>query len=98
IDRFVDFHTAIAYNLPMPTDSSASPGVQPGLKRALGLSALIVYGVVLIQPTAPMSLYGAAAVEGKGHVVTAILIGMIAMLFTAISYGRMANAYPSAGS
>ncbi|HUC86597.1 MAG TPA: APC family permease [Candidatus Acidoferrales bacterium] len=71
---------------------------KPGLKRALGLWALIVYGVVLIQPTAPMSLFGAAAVEGQGHVVTAILIGMVAMMFTAFSYGRMANAYPSAGS
>ena len=71
---------------------------QPHLKRALGLSALIIYGIILIQPTAPMPLFGAAAVEGKGHVVTAILIGMVAMLFTAFSYGRMANAYPSAGS
>lgn len=78
----------------MPTPDSA----QPGLKRALGLWALIIYGIVLIQPTAPMSLYGSAAVEGKGHVVTAILIGMVAMMFTAFSYGRMANAYPSAGS
>ena len=71
---------------------------QPHLKRALGLSALIIYGIILIQPTAPMPLFGAAAVAGKGHVVTAILIGMVAMLFTAISYGRMANAYPNAGS
>jgi putrescine importer len=31
-------------------------------------------------------------------VVTTILIAMVAMLFTAISYGRMARAYPSAGS
>jgi len=31
-------------------------------------------------------------------VVTAILIAMVAMLFTAMSYGRMARAYPSAGS
>ena len=77
----------------MPTANS-----QPGLKRALGLWPLIIYGIVLIQPTAPMSLYGSAAVEGKGHVVTAILIGMVAMMFTAFSYGRMANAYPSAGS
>jgi amino acid transporter len=30
--------------------------------------------------------------------VTTILIAMIAMLFTAISYGRMARVYPSAGS
>lgn len=79
----------------MPANS-ATP--QPQLKRALGLSALIIYGIVLIQPTAPMPLFGAAAVAGGGHVVTAILIGMVAMLFTAISYGRMANAYPNAGS
>jgi len=76
----------------------ASSNPPPTLKRALGLSALVFYGIVLIQPTAPMPLFGAAAVQGKGHVVTAILIGMVAMLFTAISYGRMANAYPSAGS
>jgi len=34
----------------------------------------------------------------RGHVVTTILIGMVAMLFTAVSYGRMARMYPSAGS
>src|SRR5271169_3460434 len=78
----------------MPTPDSR----QPGLKRVLGLWALIIYGIVLIQPTAPMPLFGAAAVTGKGHVVTVILIGMVAMLFTAISYGKMANAYPNAGS
>ena len=70
----------------------------PGLKRVLGLSSLILYGIILIQPTAPMPLFGAAASLARGHVVTTILIGMFAMLFTAISYGRMANAYPSAGS
>jgi len=70
----------------------------PGLKRVLGLSSLVLYGIILIQPTAPMPLFGAAATLAKGHVVTTILIGMVAMMFTAISYGRMANAYPSAGS
>lgn len=69
-----------------------------GLKRVLGLSSLVLYGIILIQPTAPMPLFGAAASLANGHVVTTILIGMVAMLFTAISYGRMANAYPSAGS
>src|SRR5206468_1842247 len=76
--------------------SSSSPG--PGLKRVLGLPSLVLYGIILIQPTAPMPLFGAAAEKARGHVVTTILIGMVAMLFTAISYGRMANAYPSAGS
>jgi amino acid transporter len=71
---------------------------EPRLKRVLGLRALVLYGIVLIQPTAPMPLYGVVCQEAKGHVVTTILIGMIAMLFTAISYGRMARIYPSAGS
>ncbi|HTL55696.1 MAG TPA: APC family permease [Candidatus Limnocylindrales bacterium] len=75
---------------------SAASG--PRLKRALGLPALLLYGIILIQPTAPMPLYGAAAVTAKGHVVTIVLVGMVAMLFTAVGYGRMANAYPSAGS
>ncbi len=71
---------------------------KPGLNRVLGLKELVLYGIVLIQPTAPMPLYGVVCEQAKGHVVTTILIGMVAMLFTAISYGRMAQAYPSAGS
>ena len=80
-------------------NENLSTSVQgPGLKRVLRLPALIIYGIILIQPTAPMPLFGAAANMADGHVVTTILIGMVAMLFTAISYGRMANAYPNAGS
>ncbi len=45
-----------------------------------------------------MSVFGVLSDRGRGHVVTTILIAMVAMLFTAISYGRMARAYPSAGS
>ena len=64
----------------------------------LGLWSLVIYGIVLVQPTAPMSPFGVVSAKAEGHVVTAILIGMVAMLFTAISYGRMAAVYPSAGS
>jgi amino acid transporter len=79
----------------MPGDAGAK---QPGLKRVLGLWALVIYGIILIQPTAPMAPYGVVCETARGHVVTTILIAMVAMLFTAVSYGRMANAYPSAGS
>jgi amino acid transporter len=78
--------------------NSQSAGNGPGLKRVLGLSSLVLYGIILIQPTAPMPLFGAAANLANGHVVTTIIIGMIGMMFTAISYGKMANVYPSAGS
>src|SRR5512140_2753716 len=80
------------------SDTHTASSTGPGLKRVLGLSSLVLYGIILIQPTAPMPLFGAAASLARGHVVTTILIGMFAMLFTARSYGRMANGYPSAGS
>jgi putrescine importer len=70
----------------------------PRLRRSLTLWDLILYGVIVIQPVAPMSVFGVLSERGRGHVVTTILIAMVAMLFTAISYGRMARAYPSAGS
>jgi amino acid transporter len=59
---------------------------------------LILYGIIVIQPTAPMPAYGVFSNAGGGHVVTTILIAMVAMVFTAMSYGRMARVYPSAGS
>ena len=81
----------------MASSSTAAPG-KPGLVRVLGLWSLVIYGIVLIQPTAPMPPYGVVSQLAKGHVVTTIVIGMIAMLFTAVAYGRMAAVYPSAGS
>src|ERR1700677_515170 len=80
--------------------SSASnpPANAPRLRRSLTLWDLILYGIIVIQPVAPMSVFGVLSDRGHGHVVTTILIAMVAMLFTAISYGRMARAYPSAGS
>jgi putrescine importer len=77
----------------------SSPAVEaPQLRRALGLFDLILYGLIVIQPTAPMPVYGVMSMRARGHAVTTVLIAMVAMLFTAISYGRMAKVYPSAGS
>jgi amino acid transporter len=80
------------------SDSAKTTKSAPGLRRSLTLGDLILYGIIVIQPVAPMSVFGVLSDRGHGHVVTTILIAMVAMLFTAISYGRMARAYPSAGS
>ncbi|MBZ5498301.1 MAG: APC family permease [Acidobacteriia bacterium] len=77
---------------------STSSGGAPQLRRTLTLWDLILYGMIVIQPTAPMSVFGVLSERGRGHVVTTILVAMAAMLLTAVSYGRMARAYPSAGS
>jgi len=80
------------------TPTHAAPDSAPGLRRSLKLWHLVVYGIIIIQPTAPMGIYGVVSNVARGHVVTTILIAMVAMLFTAFSYGRMARVYPSAGS
>src|SRR5579871_1669306 len=77
---------------------ATQPSQERRLRRVLTLSDLILYGIIVIQPTAPMPIFGVVSQEARGHVVTAVMIAMIAMLFTAISYGRMARVYPSAGS
>src|SRR2546422_6142819 len=71
---------------------------QPQLRRILGLGDLVFYGIVLIQPVAATGPFGLANQMSHGHVVTTILIAMVAMMFTALSYGRMAALYPAAGS
>ncbi|HXY49017.1 MAG TPA: APC family permease [Terriglobales bacterium] len=82
----------------MSSTPSTSISQAPGLRRVLGLWDLILYGMIVIQPTAPMPVYGVMSQRAHGHAVTIVLLAMIAMLFTAISYGRMARVYPSAGS
>ena len=80
----------------MSNEAGASNGAH--LRRTLTLWDLILYGVIVLQPVAPMSAFGALSDRGRGHVVTAVLIAMVAMMATAVGYGKMASVYPSAGS
>jgi putrescine importer len=66
--------------------------------RVLTLWDLIFYGIVLIQPVAPIPLFGVVQIRSHGHMVDTIILAMFAMMITAFSYGRMASIFPSAGS
>lgn len=83
----------------------ATPQVQangsagaPHLRPVLTLWDLIFYGIVLIQPIAPVPLFGVVQERSHGYIVDTLLIAMFAMMITAFSYGRMAALFPSAGS
>lgn len=82
----------------MPVTSDGAGPRPARLRRVLGLHDLILYGIVVIMPIAPIPLFGIAQKLSNGHAVTTILIAMFAMLLTALSYGRMAVLYPVAGS
>ncbi len=76
----------------------SAPVNQPQLKTALGFWQLLFYGVAFMVPIAPVVIYGVVTQVTKGHMAMAYLLAMIAMLFTAASYGQMAGEFPEVGS
>jgi amino acid transporter len=73
-------------------------GYEDQLDRALTLTDLVVYGMIFMVPIAPFAVFGFAWQEAKGMVALTYLIGMVGMLFTALSYAAMSRAFPLAGS
>ena len=69
-----------------------------GFKPVLSLSALVLFGLAFVGPTAPYTFFGVGAVQSRGHFALVYLIAMVAISFTAVSYGKMAGAFPEAGS
>lgn len=73
-------------------------GYKQELKRDLDLWSLLLYGVAMMVPVAPIAIYGVVTSVSFGHMALAYLIAVIPMSFTAFSYGQMAGAFPIAGS
>ncbi|MDZ7640227.1 MAG: APC family permease [Bryobacterales bacterium] len=68
------------------------------LRRVLSRGDLVIYGLTIITPTAAYPVFGIVQEVSRGHAALAYLVAVVAMLFTAASYGHMAAAFPSAGS
>lgn len=80
----------------MDTATDVRPA--PTFRRVLSRWDLVLYGLVFLSPTAPYPVYGIIQETSHGHATISYLIAMVAMLFTAASYGKMSGAFPSAGS
>lgn len=78
--------------------SSTILNTAPSLKRSLSFWDLLIYGMVFMVPIAPFGIYGVVAQGSNGMVALTYLIGMVGMIFTALSYARMSEAFPIAGS
>ena len=73
-------------------------GYVPQLNRTLSLADLFVYGLVFIVPIAPFAIFGIVFNASRGMVPLTYLIGLVAMVFTALSYRAMSEDFPVAGS
>ncbi len=79
--------------------TSQAPATQTyTLKKTLVLWQLVMIGLAYIQPMTVFDTFGIVGKESGNHVPTAYFIALLAMLFTALSYGHMVRKYPSAGS
>ena len=68
------------------------------LKRALGLPGLTLFGLAYLVPLTVFTTYGVVTELTGGRVALAYVFTLAAMLFTALSYGRMVEAFPVSGS
>lgn len=73
-------------------------GYKQELHRALTFKDLLIYGMVFMVPIAPMGVYGFVSNASFGMVPLVYLVGIIAMVFTALSYSQMSREFPLAGS
>jgi len=73
-------------------------GYDAELRRSLSLGDLLVYGLVFMVPIAPFAIFGIVFNASKGMVALTYVIGLVAMVFTAMSYRSMSEEFPVAGS
>jgi putrescine importer len=82
-----------------PSHHFPSESTSPGrFRQSLSLTALVLFGLAYMVPLAVFTTYGLVTQMTRGHLPTAYLLTLAAMLLTAYSYGRMVQAHPYSGS
>ena len=75
-----------------------SYGYKQELKRSVSTMDLLIYGLIFMVPIAPWAIFGTVYNASSGMVPLVYLIGLVAMIFTALAYAQMAKSIPLAGS
>jgi amino acid transporter len=68
------------------------------LQRTLSLGSVVLFGIAYMTPIIVLGTFGILAQSTGGMVPASYLAALVAMFFTALSYGHMASAFPVAGS
>ena len=68
------------------------------LRKSLTLMPVVMIGLAYMQPMTLFDTFGIVSGLTDGHVATAYAFALVAILFTALSYGKLVRRFPSAGS
>ncbi|WP_236865865.1 APC family permease [Brevibacterium daeguense] len=68
------------------------------LKKTLGLPSIVLFGLAYMGPLIMIGMFGVIAAASDGAAAGAMFLATVAVLFTALSYARMARHFPASGS
>ncbi|MDR0806109.1 MAG: APC family permease [Enterobacteriaceae bacterium] len=71
---------------------------QVQLKRSLKLWQIVIIGLAYLTPMTVFDSFVIVSGKTEGHVPSAYILALAAVLFTALSYGKLVRQFPEAGS
>ncbi len=76
---------------------NAAPAQRTQLRKTLTLVPVVMMGLAYLQPMTLFDTFGIVSGLTDGHVATAYAFALIAILFTALSYGKLVTPLPVRG-
>lgn len=86
----------MSHNALLTADQSLEQHIK--LKKTLTLFQVVMMGLAYLQPMTIFDTFGIVTQLTHGHVAMAYVFALTAILFTALSYGKLVRRFPSAGS
>ncbi|AKJ42531.1 APC family permease [Pragia fontium] len=80
------------------SSSAASVSNRVQLKRSLKLWQIVIIGLAYLTPMTVFDSFVIVSGKTEGHVPSAYILALVAVLFTALSYGKLVRQFPEAGS
>lgn len=68
------------------------------LKRVYGFPSLVFFGLVFMGPSIILTIFGTEQITTNGHVTLAMAIAVAIAVVSCLSYAKMVEVFPSAGS
>jgi len=68
------------------------------LRKSLNLWHVVIIGLAYLTPMTVFDTFVLVSEKADGHVPSAYILALVAILFTALSYGQLVRQFPEAGS
>lgn len=86
------------HNIKLPLNKESTEiNNRAQLVKTLTLIQVFMMGLAYLQPMTVFDTFGLVSLKTDGHVPSSYIIALVAILFTALSYGKLVKRFPHAG-